>query len=317
MTLNQPTPAAQLTDMVYALAATPGDASICFAARSSGLYRSDDGGQTWHNAYESLNLAAPMTTLTVAVSPHFAVDQTIFAGVPGGILRSLDGGQRWEGTMLPEPPPLVSVLAISPNYVDDSTLFAATAEDGIFRSNDGGHRWEAWNFGLLDLNIYALAISPAYAQDETLFVGVESGIFSSKNGGLAWREVPFPVDLAPVVSLALSPTYAADGTLFAGTESCGLYRSTDRGQTWHRLGADAIPTAVTGISLASTFPTEPHLLVLQDDTLSLSLDGGQTWQNQQAGLSLPQPATALLPLGDHLPDSPCLIGMLDGPIVRL
>ena len=69
-------------DYVYALAASPSFAQdgICFAARRSGLYRSDDGGITWRSAYGSLDLEVPLTTLAVAVSPAFESDRSVFAG---------------------------------------------------------------------------------------------------------------------------------------------------------------------------------------------------------------------------------------------
>ncbi|MFQ6102614.1 MAG: WD40/YVTN/BNR-like repeat-containing protein [Anaerolineae bacterium] len=172
-------------DTTYALVASPGFAQdgVCFAARGSGLYRSDDGGHTWHFAYDALDLEAPLATVAVAVSPDFASDQSVFAGTPGGVLRSFDGGQSWHITVLPSPPPVVSALVISPNYAHDGTLLAATLEDGVFRSADRGRRWEAWNFGLLDLIILCIAISPGFAHDETIFVGTESGLSDRSRAG--------------------------------------------------------------------------------------------------------------------------------------
>ena len=84
----------QVQDIVYSLATSPDfeQDGVCFAARPSGLYRSDDGGLTWQPAYASLGLETPLTTVTVAVSPNFGADRSVFAGVPGGILRSVDGG---------------------------------------------------------------------------------------------------------------------------------------------------------------------------------------------------------------------------------
>ena len=48
----------QLQDITYALATSPTFAQdgICFAARGSGLYRSDDGGVTWQSVYGTLEL---------------------------------------------------------------------------------------------------------------------------------------------------------------------------------------------------------------------------------------------------------------------
>ena len=147
-------------DIVLALAASPAFAEdgVCFAARQSGLYRSEDGGHTWRFAYHSLTLDASLATTAVAVSPAFTRDGGVFAGAHGGVLRSSDRGDSWQVALFPEPPPLVSTLAISPAFDQDGTLFAGTLADGVFRSADRGSSWAAWNFGLLDLGVLALAI---------------------------------------------------------------------------------------------------------------------------------------------------------------
>src|SRR5690349_15233470 len=87
-----------MPDVVNALAASPDFRldGICFAARNTGLYRSDDGGKSWLPLYGTLDLTAPLATTSVAVSPVFSSDQTVFAGVNGGILRSANAGTTWE-----------------------------------------------------------------------------------------------------------------------------------------------------------------------------------------------------------------------------
>jgi photosystem II stability/assembly factor-like uncharacterized protein len=329
--------AQQTPDITYALAASPNYArdGVCFAARRSGLYRSEDGGLTWRDAYASLGLVAPLATLAVAVSPASTNDETaVFAGVSGGILRSYDGGSTWLTTPLPAPPPVVSGLVVSPGYDRDGTVLAATVEDGVFRSGDRGGRWESWNFGLLDLDVYCIAMSPAFAGppgsggDETLYVGTETGIFRSTNGGRAWREVGFDIDLSPVLSLALSPDYARDGCLYAGTESHGLYRSIDRGRTWERVGADVsplsgVPAPAIGVLLLSPeYPAKPQLLAMLTDALLVSRDGGATWgaanpMAREVGLDLgPGVASVIAPLGLD-PGAPLLVGLLDGRVLKL
>jgi photosystem II stability/assembly factor-like uncharacterized protein len=309
----------QVQDLVYALATSPNFAQdgICFAARPSGLYRSDDGGHTWHFTYDSLNLTQPLAATAVVVSPDFASDQSVFAGAPGGILHSVDGGQTWYVVMLTSPPPLVSTLVVSPNFAQDGMLLAGTMEDGVFRSSDQGSHWYPWNFGLLDLNILAMSISSNFIDDETLFVGTESGIFRSTNGGRAWREAGFPSEVAPVLSLALSPDYAHDGTLFAGTESHGLFSSHDKGRTWTRLGEEAIADTVNGIVLSPQFPTKPHILALLNDALLVSRDGGKSWSDWKPGLPVEQGAASVAAPQGLDAAAPLLVGLIEGGVLRV
>jgi hypothetical protein len=55
---------------------------ICFAAGLEGLYRSEDGGQTWRPAIES---ERPLSVLAVALSPAFPQDGVLLAGVGDGL----------------------------------------------------------------------------------------------------------------------------------------------------------------------------------------------------------------------------------------
>jgi len=297
------------TDLVYALTYTH-NRNLYFAARASGLFSSADGGITWQPAYTSLTLDAEIPTTSVGVSPDFTEDTSVFAGVAGGLLCSSDGGQTWQVSGLASPPPTVSALVISPNFVEDGVLLAGTMEDGIFRSNDRGNSWAAWNFGLLDLNVLCLAISPDFAEDETLFAGVESGIFRSTNGGRAWREVELPFGYEPVISLALSPNYTRDGTLFAGTEGNGLWISTDCGQNWTRTDEITLDTTVNAVLLDPHYTDDPSVLVLGEDALYNSRDGGQTWRRWTVDAG--DMTAVAAPEGLH---APLLIGLMGGKVV--
>jgi photosystem II stability/assembly factor-like uncharacterized protein len=309
----------EIQDVVYALAISPGFAQdgICFAARQCGLYRSEDGGATWHCAYDSLGLEEDLATTAVAVSPDFESDRSVFAGAQGAVLCSVDGGQNWRVASLASPPPIVSTMIVSPGFVEDGTLLVGTVEDGVFLSSDRGSRYQRWNFGLLDLSVLSMAVSPAFADDETLFVGTESGVFRSTNGGRAWREVSFPIDYAPVISLALSPDYANDGVLFAGTESAGLLRSDDRGQTWARIGEDAVADVVNAIVLSPAFPDTPSILVALSTALLISRDGGRSWADWEKGLELSQGVSTVAAPQGLAPGAPLLVGLVGGDVLRL
>lgn len=297
---------------VYALAASPAyrKDGTCFAATPEGLLRSTDHARTFAGAYDSLGLSERLATAAVAVSPAFASDRTVFAGVHGAILRSLDGGATWQYSLLRTPPPVVTCLAVSPNYEEDGIAFAGTLDDGVFRTADRGGRWASWNFGLIDLRVLCLAVSPAFGQDETLFAGTETGLFRSSNGGRAWREVGLPEDIAPVLSLAISSDYTQDGCLFAGTESNGLWKSNDRGVSWapvEALGAGVINGLVCGVGTSGI-----ALAALIDESLRVSEDGGATWREMP--LELPDdvvPVSMAAPEG-LAANASLLVGCSDG-----
>lgn len=295
---------------IYALAAAPNQkTTLCFAAGNMGLLRSEDGGRTWNDALQSLQLTNIPPVAAVALSPTFQSDSMVIAGTTGGVLRSIDKGQNWTFQPLGSPPPFVSTLMFSPDFERDGMLFAGTMEDGIFVSHDRGITWHAWNFGLLDLNIFDLKAAPHFAQNETLFAAVESGIFRSTNHGLAWREVPFNLDDAPILSLAISPDFQQDGILLAGTETQGLFKSEDAGRTWQRIGAESIQENVEALALAPDFTTNPYILALVGGDLLLSCDGGVSWQSRISQTSITGPVTAMLAPNNLHCQTPVLVAV--------
>lgn len=239
-----------LEEGVYQFAAAPANRKQgrrVYAARVSGLYYTEDEGQTWGSAYASLNLPAALATLSVVVPHDSQAKHDLFAGLNGGLLHSTDGGGHWATFNFADPQPAVATLVASPDYAEDGRLWAGTLEDGVWYSTDFGGNWQTGNIGLIDLSVLCLAVSPAFKDDGTLFAGTPSGLFASRNGGRAWREVPLPMGFEAVLSLVISPAYAEDGTLWAGTETQGLWRSADRGEQWARQGAKELTGAINQV----------------------------------------------------------------------
>jgi photosystem II stability/assembly factor-like uncharacterized protein len=306
-------------DIVYDLAASPAFEvdSLCFAARRSGLYRSLDAGANWEPAFTSLGLQAQLPALAVTVSPDFDADRTVLCGVPGGLLRSIDAGVNWQVAKLPDPPPVISALAFSPDFRRDGLSFAATLEDGVFRSSDRGGRWVSWNFGLLDLNVLCLAASEHYEQDETLLAGADSGLFRSTNGGRAWREVDFPIDYAPVISLAISPGENQAGKIFVGTEAHGVFYSADAGDSWRQMDPQLADHPVNAI-LCDVSNGRLDLLVVSGPGLFLSRDGGATWSSLELNsLTFGESITACIAPQGLAKGALVLLGLADGAVEKL
>jgi photosystem II stability/assembly factor-like uncharacterized protein len=219
---------------VAALAMGHGAAPAVFAGTRVGLFRTlEPGGETAPRWVRLPDVAVEV--LSLAVSPAYAEDRTLFAGTARGLYFSRDGGDHWEAARLPMAETMVLALYCSPNYQADGLVLAGTLEDGILYSNTRGESWSYTGVGLLDATFFSLAFSPDFARDGTVFAGAETALYYSYNGGRAWKLLAFPEEAAPVLCLAVSPDFARDGTLCVGTEQSGLYRSTDRGKSWHPL----------------------------------------------------------------------------------
>jgi photosystem II stability/assembly factor-like uncharacterized protein len=266
--LAPPNAALSSTLSIHDLAFSPAFATdeTVFAATWSGVFRSTDGGESWHTVPGEPD----MLITSVAVAPDFATSGHLMAGYGYGMASLLyvseDGGQSWtehHGVNAR------ADIAYSPHFADDGT--ALTAGDGIYLTTNRGISWTQ----VLTHVTYALAVSPQFVTDGTLFAGGVDVVHVSTNGGAGWISHTVTADTTWILALALSPAFATDDTLFAGTLQ-GLYRSTDRGQHWTAVASYPGPDAYA-VALAPTWPTMPTLLVGSSSGVHRSDDGGSTW----------------------------------------
>jgi hypothetical protein len=171
---------------------------------------------------------------------------------------------------------------------DNMRLYAATG-DGVARLEEAGGEWTV-EHSLRGSGAQCLAIDPTDA--DTVYAGLpERGVQRSVDGGRTWVDCALPA--AAVFSLAVS---AADGAVYAGTEPSALYRSDDRGASWHELEAllelrsrpswSFPPRPWT--SHVRWIAPSPHraeivLVGIELGGLMRSTDGGATWQDHRPG----------------------------------
>jgi photosystem II stability/assembly factor-like uncharacterized protein len=243
---------------------------ICFAAHHSGLLKTDDHGTSWQSLYSAF---APefgsFSSTAVAVSASFVRAGTVLAAIPGGIGRSDDAGKTWRFSRLQLPPPLITSLALSPDFEHDGRAFAGSLQDGVLKTDDGGASWHAWNAGLIDREVLSLAISPRFPMNQTVFAGTGTGVFGSRNAGRSWQPRDIPVGDSAILCLAVRE----NGVVFGGTEDAGLWRSLDHGEHWHRVGRDLLPEEIRSVVLVMA----QGLVVIGEGIVVQSDDDGDTW----------------------------------------
>ena len=229
------------------------------------LYRSADEGRSW----EAVSLPSSAANGRVAVVDAPAEGGALYIAGPGlGVLRTEDGGESW--VALNEGLPGTEVASFAAHSTQPETLYVYLPETGIYRSQDAGKSWRLVDKGpegirqLIHSNmegsmdsgwlyaatpdggrvsmdcfcfwrgmnglggeVHSIAYDPQ--QPEHLYAIAETGLFRSTDGGQNWEQAASPES-------ATALTVAPSGTLYAASEDGTLLRSTDRAETWERIG---------------------------------------------------------------------------------
>jgi hypothetical protein len=153
----------------------------------------------------------------------------------------------------------VTLAPSNPNVVwvgtgDAFTSRSSYAGDGVYKSTDGAATWK--NMGLSDSHhiarivvhprnpdvVYVAAMGHLYSDN------AERGVFRTTNGGRSWEKVLYINERIGVIDLAMDPRdprvlYAATyekqrlpWQMINGGPGSGIYKTTDGGRTWTKLG---------------------------------------------------------------------------------
>lgn len=138
---------------------------------------------------------------------------------------------------------------------DSDVVVVRSSVSGLIRSTDGGNTWTAANGNLTgdDLSVRSVAIHPQNALIMLRACGRGAGgrLWKTADGGKIWARLDLEGDFDGAGPSALCGEVVAfdlrnPQTVYAGCESKGLFRSSDGGASWNRVGlAGERITAVT------------------------------------------------------------------------
>lgn len=162
---------------VHGLAVAPDDPNRLYAhVVRYGLFRSDDGGESWAKA-----ATVPGDIMTLTAGPDGRV---YAASMSQGILRSDDGGQTFTATGRD-----AATLTVAASATDADIVYAG-AEDAVYVSTDGGASWEQKSVPGGG-QVMVAAVNPSDPMDITV-VAVQSDsaghVFRSTDGGTTWGQ---------------------------------------------------------------------------------------------------------------------------------
>ncbi len=193
----------------------------------------------------------------------------------------------------------INACAVSPDYTNDKTVFAAGATRDLFKSTTGGAFWEAISINNIRAEpfISSIAISPSFATDNTVFMSAQQeGILKSIDGGNTWQRtvngLPLGSDgIYHSLKVAISPDFTNDQTLFAivNTESYDpeyaqgkIFKSVNGGSSWTDASGDI--SGFKDIALSSDFSTDNIVIAVSAGKIYRSTDGGTNWELMCTGV---------------------------------
>lgn len=253
----------QLT--LQAIAVDPRIPQVIFAGTGNGLFRSQDGGKSWHLLHEGLR---DENIRSVVISPEQPA--MIYVGTSKGIFLSEDGGDHWTD-WFEESSGLTSIdvrdLVIHPK--NPEKLYAATT-GGLFVSEDAGDTWEPSFTGNSLPGSSEVRFVRFSSKAQSIYIGTGSGVFKSTDGGKRWdlkweSALPSPQTL---LSLDTDPEF-----IYAGTAE-GLYKSYNRGISWVQDNTGE-GEAIRQVAVDPRETTHIYMTTLRG--FYVSPDGGDNW----------------------------------------
>ncbi len=321
----QPLMQHQAAATVGAIAVAPSNPDVIYvgtgqvAARydiagGDGVYKSTDGGKTWHN----VGLKETRHIGRIVIDPHdpdhvlvAALGHIFNNNAQRGVYLTTDGGKTWHKTLYVNDKTGAVDLASDPDH--PNVVYAATWQmrmhpwldyfqpqagpgSGIYKSTDGGRHWHkltghglpGGNLGRIGLavkgsRVYATIVSASgQIGADNMMTGGGSGLYSSTDGGRTWTLVNTDPELSSSYfgRVTVDPDNA--DTVYVIGRS--IHKSTDGGKHF---------TIIKGSPGGDDYhflwinPKHPdHMITAADQGCVVTVNGGKSWSswyNQPTG----------------------------------
>lgn len=225
-----------------------------------GVWKTTDAGHSWVNVSDGYFSVASMGALDVSLSNP----DVVYAGtgsskirsnvsIGRGIYKSVDAGKTWQFIGLRDVGQIATVRVhpSNPNIVYVASIgnpFVPNADRGVFKTTDGGKTWKKVLFLSDELGAADLELQPG--NPDVVFACMWHG-----------QRKPW--------------------TIISGSNDGGIYKSTDAGEHWTKLGG-GLPTGLFGrsnVGISAAKPDRIYALIEAKPGSGLyrSEDAGATW----------------------------------------
>ena len=234
-------------------------------AAGDGVYRSDNGGESWTN----VGLAATHHIGRILVDPRdpnrvlvAALGHVFGPNAERGVYLSTDGGKHWNPVLQVNDATGAVDLAWDPEH--PAVVYAAMWQmrmhpwmdyfmpqsgpgSGIYKSTDGGEHWGRLTGGLPSSNVGRVGLAVA----------------RGSGGDVAYASIALEGS-----TLTTAP---------AAHDASGLYRTDDGGAHWRLVNGDpALASSYFG--RVTVAPNDPNTVYVMGQSIRRSTDGGKTFE---------------------------------------
>jgi len=293
------------------------DSRVIYAAMAAGgILKSVNGGTTWETLFDKEAVSTVGDVAVAPSNPQIVwagsgeSNNRQSSSWGNGVYKSMDAGKTWKNMGLAETHHIARVV-IHPTNPDivwvaaTGKLWSANSERGVYKTTDGGKTWAHVlkvneDTGATELVVDTESPSVLYAamyqRRRAVFgfngSGQHSALYKSIDGGETWamitRGMPYSTENAPTprpenlletgrISIAIYPKNT--DVVYATIEHAtgGVYRSTDKGETWTKMAEIAAVPRPMYFSKLKVDPNNDQRLWLAGVALQYSEDGGRTW----------------------------------------
>jgi photosystem II stability/assembly factor-like uncharacterized protein len=213
-----------------------------------GVYRSDDGGKSWHN----MGLKKSEHIGRIVVDPrdskvvYVAAEGPLWGpGGDRGLYKSIDGGKNWKAVLSISENTGVVDVALDPSNPDIVYAAAYQRRRHVFTFIDGGP---------------------------------ESGLYKSTDAGATFNKLKagLPTEDMGRIGLGISPVdpNVVYATVEAANGKGGVFRSTDKGANWERR--DEFDQGAMYYAQVIPDPKNVDRIYVMNVSMQMSDDGGKT-----------------------------------------
>ena len=263
---------------IRAFALASGHPEIMVAGALDGVFRSDDGGQSWRKI--TPNGHAELKNFeSVAIDP--ADPGIIYAGTWHLPWKTSNGGSTWTN--------------IKKGIVDDSDVFSiivdpqqpsvmyASACSGIYKSENAGelfHKIQGIPFSARRTRV--LKQDPN--DRNVVYAGTTEGLWKTVDAGKTWKRVSAPNII--VNDVMVDPRHSA--RVLLATDRSGVLASDNAAQSFFASSRGFAHRQVAALLLDRSDSQTVYAGLLNDKEFGgvfLSHDGGENWQQASDGLA--------------------------------